>query len=97
MNGSSQPNSQKGYLPREVGVTKGTNNRVIWTNNDSISQSVVSDTSYVDKLTGKAFDFGLIPPGGRFEFVFTEPGEYRYHAEPHLWMTGTVTVVEAFG
>lgn len=94
--GASLESSQRSYLPKEVRATVGMDNKVIWTNRDIVPQSVVSDSGYVDRLTGKKFDSGLIPPGGTFEFVFTEPGEYPYHGEPHPWMRGKVTVVENF-
>lgn len=94
--GAAIQSSGKGYLPKETRVTLGIDNKVVWTNSDSLIESVVSDTGYVDKLTGKKFESGQMLPNSMFEFVFTEPGEYSYHAEPHPWMTGKVTVQKPF-
>lgn len=95
--GASDQSANKGYLPKEVRVVVGQNNRVVWTNRDAVMESVVSDAGYFDQLTGKKFDSGPIPPNGTFEFTFTKAGQYSYHAEPHPWMRGTVEVVESFG
>lgn len=94
--GASIQSSGDGYLPKEVFVTLGVNNRVVWTNQDSVPSSVISDSGYVDRLTGKKLDSGPISPESKFEFVFTEPGAYPYHSEPHPWMRGTIFVVENF-
>ena len=75
-------------------VTLGVDNKVIWTNRDSVQESVVSNTSYVDKLTGKKFDSGSMDSGDTFEFTFTKPGDYPYHAEPHPWIRGEILVRE---
>lgn len=95
-NGASSQSAQKSYFPKEVRVTIGMNNRVVWTNRDNVPESVVSDSGYVDKSTGKKFESGLISPGGAFEFTFTKEGEYTYHAEAHPWMTGRVVVLQNF-
>ncbi|AIF85562.1 plastocyanin [Candidatus Nitrososphaera evergladensis SR1] len=94
--GASDQGANKGYSPKEIRVVLGTNNRVVWTNRDTVPESVVSDSGYIDELTGKKFESGLILPGGTFEFTFTKEGEYSYHAEPHPWMTGKISVVEGF-
>jgi plastocyanin len=94
--GAYDSSSGKSYFPKEVRVTLGIDNKVVWTNRDVVSHSVISSFGYIDKLTGKKFDSGMILPGSTFEFVFTEPGEYWYHAEPHPWMQGKVEVVENF-
>jgi plastocyanin len=94
--GAADQSAHKGYLPKEVRVNLGIDNKVAWTNRDNVPESVVSDSGYIDELTGKKFDSGQILPGGTFEFTFTKPGEYSYHAEPHPWMRGKVTGVENF-
>jgi plastocyanin len=94
--GASISSVGKGYLPKEVRVTLGLDNRIVWTNRDIVPESVISDTGYNDKLTGKKFESRWILPNSTFEFTFTEPGEYSYHAEPHPWMRGKIIVVENF-
>jgi plastocyanin len=94
---ASDQRANKGYLPKEIRVILKMNNKVVWTNRDIVPESVVSDSGYVDKLTGKRFESGPIPPaGGTFEFTFTKEGEYPYHAESHPWMRGKIEVVEGF-
>lgn len=95
--GSSQPSQTENFVPKEVQGELGLSNKFIWTNNDSVPHTVTSDTGYEDPVSG-AFNsmdtIGLIPANEKYEFTFTEIGEYPYHCEPHPWMTGKVTVSE---
>lgn len=97
--GSGLPTNPEFYVPADARATLGENNKVIWENHDATAHTVTTDNDYNDPLSGK-FDsmetIGLVPPGGTFEFVFTEDGEYPYHCEPHPWMTGKVTLVKSF-
>lgn len=97
--GSMLPTNPQFYDPSDARATLGENNKVIWENQDSTAHTVTTDDDYHDPLSGK-FDsmetIGLVSPGGTFEFVFTEDGEYPYHCEPHPWMTSKVTVVKSF-
>jgi plastocyanin len=73
---------------------------VVWTNTDVTGHTVTTDNGYVDKINGD-FDSikqlgSVIPPGGTFDFTFTEVGEYPYHCEPHPHMQGSVEIVENF-
>lgn len=98
--GSSLPENELFYDPTEIRTTLGVSNKVVWTNNDVTAHTVTTDHEYEDPINGK-FDslstIGLIPPGGTYEFTFTERGEYPYHCEPHPWMTGIVSVEPNFG
>ncbi len=42
----------------------------------------------------KPFDSGFIPPGGKFSYTFTVPGQYKYFCVPHedAGMVGYLTV-----
>jgi plastocyanin len=97
--GSSNPNQERNFVPKQVRGMFGVDNKIVWVNQDITFHSVTSDNSFVDRINGK-FDslatIGLIKPGGTFEFTFTQKGEYPYHCEPHPWMTGKVEVVESF-
>ncbi len=97
--GASLPTNPQFYDPAQGRASLGIDNKVIWENHDSTPHTVTTDNDYEDPLSGK-FDsmdtIGLVPPGGTFEFVFTEEGEYPYHCEPHPWMTGTITIVKNF-
>ncbi|HZD35746.1 MAG TPA: plastocyanin/azurin family copper-binding protein [Nitrososphaeraceae archaeon] len=95
--GSSQPSQTENFVPKQVQGELGLSNKFVWTNDDSVPHTVTSDTGYVDPVNG-AFNsmdtIGLIPANEKYEFTFTEAGEYPYHCEPHPWMTGKVTVSE---
>ena len=95
--GSSQPSQTENFVPKQVQGELGLSNKFVWTNDDSVPHTVTSDTGYEDPVNG-AFNsmdtIGLIPANKKFEFTFTEAGEYPYHCEPHPWMTGKVTVSE---
>ena len=97
--GASLPTNPKFFDPVEARASLGVDNKLIWENHDATADTVTTDNDYEDPLSGK-FDsmdtIGLVPPGGTFEFVFTEEGEYPYHCEPHPWMTGMVKIVENF-
>ena len=59
---------------------------VIWTNNDTVPESVTSDTPGL-------FDSGPINPGGKFTFTFTQAGTYKYHSTTNPNMHGAVVVL----
>jgi plastocyanin len=63
-------------------VKKGT--VVTWTNNDSTTHTVTSDTN--------AFSSGDIAPGSTFKFTFSETGTFSYHCSIHTTMTGKAVV-----
>jgi plastocyanin len=96
--GSALESQTQNYVPKEVTANLGETNKVVWTNEDTTAHTVTTDTGYSDPTSGE-FDtmatIGLLLPKQTFEFVFTEPGEYPYHCEPHPWMTGKVTVERA--
>ena len=95
--GSSQPSQTENFVPKQVEGSLGQSNKFVWTNHDSVPHSVTSDSDYEDPVNG-AFNsmdtIGLVPPNEKYEFTFTEVGEYPYHCEPHPWMTGKVTVAK---
>jgi YVTN family beta-propeller protein len=57
---------------------------VTWTNNDSITHTVTSDTGL--------WDSGDLAPGKSFSFTLTQPGDFPYHCAIHPFMKGTITV-----
>jgi plastocyanin len=95
--GSSSPSQVINFVPKQVQGSLGVSNRVVWTNRDSVPHSVTSDNNYKDVISGSfnSIDhIGLIPPGGKFTFVFTMEGVYPYHCEPHPWMQGKVSILK---
>lgn len=94
-NGASVEDNQLDYAPKEVRVTVGIDNRIVWTNKDTASHTVVSDDRYSNPYTGK-FRSGQIEPGGSYEYIFSVAGGYPYHCEIHPWMNGFIDVAENF-
>jgi len=70
------------FSPASLTVKVGTT--VTWINQDD-------DAHTVDSTTGK-FKSGTMNKGGRFEFRFTEAGEYPFICRFHPRMTGKVIV-----
>ena len=93
--GASNPQQQDNFIPKLVEVQLAVNNRVTWTNEDTIGHSVTTDNDAVDKYSGRFDSFktiGLVQPGKTYEFLFTQVGEFAYHCEPHPWMKGMIKV-----
>ena len=71
------------YAPAELHISPGTT--VVWTNNDSPSHTVTSDS-------GTELDSVLFGNGETFSHTFNSKGEFSYFCKPHLWMKGKVIV-----
>ncbi len=88
--GSGAPgceNTNECYLPYQVEIYSG--EPVVWINADSAAHTVTSGTP---ALHDGLFDSGMMMPDQKWEFVFTDSGEYDYHCMLHPWMTGKVIV-----
>lgn len=70
------------FNPSTITVTVGTT--VKWTNKDSASHTVTSDTGL--------FDSGSIANSATYTFTFTTAGTYQYHCTIHPTMTAKVVV-----
>ena len=70
------------FAPAELTVSKGTT--VTWTNSDSVSHTVASDSG--------AFNSGPITVGSTFSYTFNDAGSFGYHCGIHPSMTGKITV-----
>jgi plastocyanin len=81
--GASLSSSNPSFVPQTVTVTVGS--IVTWTNRDTVSHTV-SSNSFV-------FDSGTLAPKASFTFTFLAPGTYKYHCNFHSFMTGTIVVV----
>jgi plastocyanin len=76
------------FLPEKVTVKAGAT--VEWINNAATLHSVDADASMVQNpkdvvlpAGAKPFDSGFMPPGAKFDYVFTTPGAYFYTCVPH--------------
>jgi plastocyanin len=63
-------------------VAKGTT--VTWTNNDSPTHTVTSDSG--------VWDSGNLSPGKSFSFTFNQVGTFPYHCNIHSSMTAKIIV-----
>jgi plastocyanin len=70
------------FSPANITVSVGT--KVTWTNKDSVTHTVTSDTGL--------FDSGQLSPGSTFSYTFNNKGVFNYHCTIHATMHGTVTV-----
>ena len=75
------------FLPYQVEIYSG--EPVVWINADSAAHTV---TSGLPALHDGLFDSGMLMPDQKWEYVFTDSGEYDYHCMLHPWMTGKVIV-----
>ena len=71
------------FVPNPITVAVGT--KITWTNNDTSTHDVVSDTAGV-------FDSGAMTTGVAFSSTFNTKGTFTYHCSLHPLMVGTVTV-----
>jgi plastocyanin len=81
--GASKSSSSPSFVPQSVTVTVGS--IVTWTNLDTVSHTVSSNSL--------AFDSGTLAPKASFTFTFSAPGTYQYHCNFHAWMKGAIVVV----
>jgi len=70
------------FTPGAIKIKSGT--QVTWINNDDIPHTV-------DSTQGK-FKSAALDTDQKFEFRFTEPGEYPYYCRMHPKMTGSIVV-----
>ena len=85
--GSAVAVAISGYAfdPATLTVKEGTT--VTWTNQDSVTHTVTSDTGL--------FDSGGMSQGDTFSFTFTTAGTYAYHCTPHhASMNATIIVTK---
>jgi plastocyanin len=73
------------FTPPQITVNKG--DSVTWTNNDSMTHTVVDDLSNVGGPNS-----GDIAPGSSYSFTFTKTGSFQYHCSIHPSMRGTIVV-----
>ena len=75
------------FVPYQAEIYSG--EPVVWVNADSAAHPV---TSGLPGTPDAIFDSGMITPNQKFEFMFTDSGEYDYYCMVHPWMTGKVVV-----
>ena len=70
------------FTPETRTVSVGTT--VTWTNNDSVTHHVASDTG--------VFDSGDMSQNAAYSFTFSNAGTFPYHCTIHTYMKGTIIV-----
>ncbi len=73
------------YRPKNVTIKVGSS--LTWTNNDTVPQTVTSDTPGL-------FDSGQLAPGATWSYTFTKAGVFPYHSTGKNGTYGTVTVTQ---
>lgn len=71
------------FSPQTMTIDAG--DSIQWTNMDSATHTVVSDT-------GSMINSGDLATGQSYTQLFTTPGTYTYHCSIHPDMTGTIIV-----
>ncbi len=92
--GSANTEQQDNYVPKLVNLQLGVDNMVIWDNVDDTAHTVTPDHRHEDSYSGSFGSTGVILPGEKYEFLFTESQTVDYHCEPHPWMKGKVVVTK---
>src|SRR5438309_3272811 len=82
------PNVGTPFDPGEVHIIP--NSTVMWINNDNVTHTVTSGDPQQGP-DGK-FDSGLLKPGKKFSYTFTEIGTFNYYCQVHPAMKGVVIV-----
>ena len=92
--GAFNPTQNDNFVPKEITIVLGKNNKVIWTNGDEVAHTVTADPGQPGSFVRAALRSNFVQVGDKFEFVFTKPGTWKYHCEPHPQMKGTIIVTE---
>lgn len=71
------------FIPKAISINKG--DTVVWTNIDSVSHTVTSDS-------GSELASELLAKGDKYSHTFNAVGTYNYHCTPHPNMKATIIV-----
>ena len=70
------------FAPKEITIAPGTT--IVWTNHDEVPHTVTSKDKV---LASKALD-----TDDKFEYTFSQEGDFDYYCTVHPFMTGVVHV-----
>ena len=94
--GAANPQQQDNFIPKLVkDIQLGFNNKVTWENTDQTPHTVTPDTPFKDLYSGDFGSKGVVKPGEKYEFLFTQESEIAYHCEPHPWMKGKIIITKS--
>ena len=74
----------QGSMFNPATLTVAVNATVVWTNKDSFTHDVISDSTM--------FNSGNMGSNAIYSFHFTKKGSYKYHCSFHALMKGTIIV-----
>jgi plastocyanin len=86
--GSSFPDNQIFFAPSKLMI--GASTTVIWTNNDKVIHTVTSGNPYSGP--SKQFESAYLNPGQKYNYTFTEVGDFDYYCTLHPFMRGEIVV-----
>jgi plastocyanin len=92
--GSGNPEQVDNYVPKLVNIQLGIDNHIIWENDDETPHTVTPDHRAEDAYSGEFGSSGVIMPGEKYEFLFTEAHVIDYHCDPHPWMKGKLEITK---
>jgi plastocyanin len=92
INGAGITRSSPGYSPNEITVVIGVNNTVVWTDDDTKTDSFGYLPNHTVHANDSSFTSASMSGGESFNYTFTTQGTYAYHCDIHPWMKGTVVV-----
>jgi plastocyanin len=72
------------FSPNAITINAG--DSVTWTNNES------DGTPHTVTADDQSWDSGIMSPGGSYTVTFSAPGDFTFHCNVHLSMTGVVHV-----
>ena len=94
--GAANPQQQDNFVPKLVkDIQLGFNNKVTWENTDQTPHTVTPDTPFKDLYSSDFGSKGVVKPGEKYEFLFTQEAEIEYHCEPHPWMKGKIIITKS--
>lgn len=74
-----------GYAFSPKSLTVNVGDSVVWTNEDSVSHTVTSDS-------GSELSSSFLSKGQTYPHTFSQKGTFLYHCSPHPGMKGTIVV-----
>ena len=75
------------FTSNNITIRRGT--EVVWIMEDNMGAGFFHTVTSDDGQSSRQLFFG-----DSLSITFTESGEFRYHCNPHPWMTGTIIIVD---
>ena len=89
-------NQALNFNPSTLTVVIGTNNTVVFTNND-ITEHTVTFTGAPSGVSLVSISDSSLAAGATFTVTLPAAGTYQYKCSIHPWMSGSITVAASSG